>query len=526
MFNNWRTTDNDIVNPPMYVEFYMYNVTNLFDVIIYGDMIEVEVIGPYTYKMRQEKYDIEYNSDWSQVMFATTDEYTFMPDMSVGPESDEFINVDLAFLGGVQLFYATEGKPLEVSQNLLCDIGGDTGKAQACLFGRRNVTESLFSQFSLDVLLSEKLYFGSRPMNPDFQFFERCYSNEDCAVKDTDRYNYGLGGACELTYSNDAEPNSSLWIPYLFCKDPSRTNGSDIRDVLLTGHGHFDDLWKYVKWHGNDSIWYWNVTTDNTTNITSGIEYVAGTSMDLQWNTYLDQSDILTAWDETGLRRVTFQYVFEHEMYGITLWRFRTTDDLYDAQDPHYFGNGYYGFLNATTPSLVVHGSFSPTLVSMAYMAGVDTNYSTTFNCTNCPQIPADMSYDDLNANYGSFFDVQPTLGKVLRGVKRLQINNWIGQDFLFGNDSCAHCKYNKVPETFLPYCIYNFSASFNQTQADLVQDGLDDIDLAHAVRIAVLVLAIIFCVAMAIATFLLVRKWRSLSEVEVIQSSYYQRVN
>jgi len=348
MYENWRTTDNETMNPPMYVEFYLFNVTNLFDVIILGADYDIDVVGPYTYRLRQEKYDVEFNDDSSQVAYSISDEYTFQPNMSVGPESDEFINVDMPYLGGVWLFWETEGKGLEPSQELLCDIGGETGKYQACLFGRRNVTESIFSLFSMDIWISQKLYFTDRPMNPDFQLFERCYSTEDCATKDTDRYNYGLGGVCNLTYPNHM--NNSLFIPAQFCQDPSRTPGTDIRDVLYTGHGSFDDLWKYVKWHGNESIWFWNTSVDPETGYVSGLEWVNGSSLDLQYGTYLSQDDILVAWDESGLRRVTFQYVYEHELYGITLWRFRTTDDLYAGQDPHYFGNGYTGLLNASTP--------------------------------------------------------------------------------------------------------------------------------------------------------------------------------
>jgi len=518
LYEGWRTTDNDTVNPPMYLEFYIYNVSNYAEMIIDGAEAEITHFGPYTYKLRYEKYNIEYSDDNSEVGYEINTEYTFMPDMSYGPESDEYWNVDLPFLSGAQLFYATKGEPLETTQLILCDVGGETSKLQACLFGKRNVTEYVFSQWSSTIALSNHLYFNLRPVDPHFNLFPRCYGNEDCHTKQTQMTNFGLGGYCNLTFPNNHtnvnnRTNSTMFIPYQFCKDPANTPGTDIRTWEYTGHGTFDDVGKYILWRGNDSNWFWNNTQPDGT---IKLEYAAGAYGQYQFKPDLKDDDELTTWDDFAFRRVPLQYVNEHEEYGVTLWRFRTADSLFNGTDPYYYEDDIPGYLNATIISLLQFGSFSPTLASQAFNAGVPPEMR-NYNCTNCPEDIDELNPDDLNNLYGSWLDVSPRLGKVLSGAKRLQLNSIIGDPALFGNSSCItrKCPFNKIPYTYLPYVIYNFTASFNDTQAKLVRDGLDSIDLGHTMQKVTISLGVIFCVFFLFLAGWLWQRSKALAESE-----------
>jgi hypothetical protein len=119
MYENWRTTDNETINPPVYIEFMLYNITNL-DAFKKGAMPVVELNGPYTYKYREEKYNITYSDDFKEVSYSTSTEYTFVPERSNGKETDEIWNVNLPFLGGVELFYVVQGKKMTPTQYLPC----------------------------------------------------------------------------------------------------------------------------------------------------------------------------------------------------------------------------------------------------------------------------------------------------------------------------------------------------------------------------------------------------------------------
>jgi len=325
--------------------------------------------------------------------------------------------------------------------------------------------------------------------------------------------NYGLGGICNLTFP--ALETSPFFLNTTFCKDPADTPGTDIRIWQRTGRANLDDLWVIEKWFGNSSVGFWNTSINGDG--TERLETVTGTHSDLQFKTSLDKSDTPTIFDGTAFRRVGFQYQFEHEMYGITLWRFRTNDDLYcGSSDPYYFG-APKGMLNVSTPSLIVHGGVSPMYASLAWQAGVDEEVRAGYICSNCPEIDPDLSNDDLNALYGSWVDVNPRLGKTLRGSETSQFSVLIGQDYLFGDENCRkeECPYRNVPEVYLPVIFFNMTVSFNQTQADEVQDGLDELSMADSIRSATLIGGSVLCAVLFITSCVLFGIWRKAQQEE-----------
>jgi hypothetical protein len=378
------------------------------------------------------------------------------------------------------------------------------GPDQACLFGERNVTEMIFSQYSADLALAGSTYFPDRPMNKIFQLFTRCYNPSDCYEKNTDMVNYGLGGRCNMVYPNN---KSATFINYTFCQDPARTpSGTDIRMTVKTGQdGTMDDMWKISKWLGNESIWFWNTGFDEN-GLPTNPEMCDGTSLELQFPINVGSGDVLKIWDDNAMRSVDMVFVssFDND-YGIPVYRFRTTDELYAGTDPYYYSQGIPGFLNATMTGLVTKGGFTPILASRMYQAGADPAIRALVNCTNCPEIPDGLSNDELDIEWGSFVEVNPELGKSLRGQKKLQLNVAIGQPELYANTI-----YGAIPLAYLPFLTYNMSEGMNETQKDIINDGLDSLHFGQKARKAILIVSIIFTFISGFLAVGLFFRWRT----------------
>eukprot|EP00456_Euglypha_rotunda_P085865 TRINITY_DN867_c0_g1_i4.p1 TRINITY_DN867_c0_g1~~TRINITY_DN867_c0_g1_i4.p1 ORF type:complete len:514 (+),score=41.04 TRINITY_DN867_c0_g1_i4:150-1691(+) len=476
-----------------------------------GALPQVTLCGPYVYKYREEKFNIEFSDDWSQVSYEVSTEYTFQPDRSNGSESDMLWTVNLPFLSGVQTFYSTQNHGLDDETFIGCKLFGETGIYQACLFGLRNVTEIIWTQYNFEIELSNSEFFINRPMNPNVGLLTKCSGPDDCHVQNTDRVNFGLGGSCTLVYPNN-KTGTSDFINATFCLDPIQDGTEDkIKWYVTTGHGGtLDDLWKIRKWMGNDSIWFWNTTYDPVTGLPNRVEPIAGANIMFQFKRFLDKSDILQTFDDNALQSVYLQYVKENNLYDVPLWRFRTTDALYAGNDPFYFGNGTMGMHNVSTPALIVHGAPAPIFASRIFMAGADPKYKSMFNCTGCPYVDPTLSNDDYDYIYGSWLELNPELGKVLRGSKSTQFNAEIGQDYLFGSGA-QNDYYSNLTYAMLPVLSVNMTVSFNDTQANIVNDGLDDLHFGQNAEKGIRIASYIAFGLLAVAAVLCWCRWRML---------------
>jgi len=194
--------------------------------------------------------------------------------------------------------------------------------------------------------------------------------------------------------------------------------------------------------------------------------------------------------------------------YGITCNRYRTYDALYSSQESKYFGNKTtVGFLNATISGLITKGGFTPIYASRMFQAGVDPKLRNLTTCLNCPTVPEGLTLDELDITYGSFVDVNPDLGKSLRGQKQIQLNVELGQPWLWGGT-----RYAPIPAAFLPYLTYNMTVQLNQTQADIVNDGLNSLHMGLELRKGILIASVVLVFISGFLCVGLFFRWRTIS--------------
>ena len=90
------------LNPslPIYMNFHFFNVTNV-DEVLAGEKPVLEEQGPYVYREKREKVNIEFNEDNSEVSYNEKISFFFEPSMSAGSEDDIVSNYNLPFIGTI-----------------------------------------------------------------------------------------------------------------------------------------------------------------------------------------------------------------------------------------------------------------------------------------------------------------------------------------------------------------------------------------------------------------------------------------
>ncbi|GAB5373224.1 hypothetical protein AAMO2058_001732000 [Amorphochlora amoebiformis] len=69
-YNKWRDPFNhDPDRAVKYTKIYMFNLTNLDAVLTSGDVPNFEEIGPYTYKVEAEYYNVSFLNDSTEVFY-------------------------------------------------------------------------------------------------------------------------------------------------------------------------------------------------------------------------------------------------------------------------------------------------------------------------------------------------------------------------------------------------------------------------------------------------------------------------
>lgn len=83
---------------PVYMQFWVFNVTNADDVVKKGAKPVVEEVGPYSYREIRPRENVTFLNGSHLISYTQPKTYEFDKDMSVGSENDTFISVNLPVL--------------------------------------------------------------------------------------------------------------------------------------------------------------------------------------------------------------------------------------------------------------------------------------------------------------------------------------------------------------------------------------------------------------------------------------------
>uniref|UniRef100_UPI00398F43C6 lysosome membrane protein 2-like n=1 Tax=Pristiophorus japonicus TaxID=55135 RepID=UPI00398F43C6 len=147
-FENWENPP-----PPIYMQFYFFNVTNPGEVLDGGKPF-LEEKGPYTYREYNPKENVTFVEDGKLVSAMTPKTYVFVPELSAGdPETDLIRTVNIPVVLTGLLVRAAK----RVQVNVYVEkIGGfpQTGNVQTLVFPVMYLNESVL----IDDLSAAKLH--------------------------------------------------------------------------------------------------------------------------------------------------------------------------------------------------------------------------------------------------------------------------------------------------------------------------------------------------------------------------------
>ncbi|XP_062899554.1 lysosome membrane protein 2-like isoform X2 [Mobula hypostoma] len=208
-FETWRNPP-----PPIYMQFYFFNVTNPEEVL-QGKKPFVEERGPYTYREYKPKENVTFTDDGNLVSAVTPKTYVFVPELSIGdPEVDLIRTLNIPVVTVINMAKSSSYRILLAEALLIAE--------KESLFTTRTAHELLWGY--KDPVLTVIHYI----------------------LSDVDDY-FGLY---------------------------NKMNGTDDGDYLfLTGKMNYKNFTRILEWRGSQSLNWWTTDTCNMINGTDGTSF-------------------------------------------------------------------------------------------------------------------------------------------------------------------------------------------------------------------------------------------------------------
>ncbi|XP_071769611.1 lysosome membrane protein 2c [Centroberyx gerrardi] len=199
--------------PPVYMQFYFFNLTNPLEVMD-GDRPAVVEIGPYTYREYRPMEQVNFLDNGTKVAAVNTKTYIFQPNMSRGPESDLIRTVNIPAMTVMERF-----KDQPFMANLISAY-------------MRSSNEALFTTRTAGELL---------------------WGYEDGLLKALKVFQPDLDDVVGLFYKANA------------------TNDGNY--VFFTGQQNYKDFARVDTWNGERSLDWWTTDECNMINGTNGASF-------------------------------------------------------------------------------------------------------------------------------------------------------------------------------------------------------------------------------------------------------------
>ncbi|XP_029507766.2 lysosome membrane protein 2c [Oncorhynchus nerka] len=199
--------------PPVYMQFYFFNVTNPAEVLK-GERPAVLEVGPYTYREFRPMERVNFLENGTKVSAVNTKTYVFQSDMSKGPESDLIRTVNIPAMTVMEKF-----KDTSVIANIISSY-------------MKSVNEGLFTTHTVGELL---------------------WGYEDGLLKALKVVDPTLDDVFGLFYKQNATDDGEY--------------------VFLTGQQSYKDFAVIDQWKGRSSLTWWTTDECNMINGTNGASF-------------------------------------------------------------------------------------------------------------------------------------------------------------------------------------------------------------------------------------------------------------
>ncbi|KAG9354108.1 hypothetical protein JZ751_012232 [Albula glossodonta] len=199
--------------PPVYMQFYFFNVTNPIEVLN-GERPAVFELGPYTYREFRPMEQVSFSVNGTKVSAINPKTYIFEPNMSRGPENDIIRTLNIPVMTVMEKY-----KNNPVISNVISAL-------------MRSENEGLFTTHTVGELL---------------------WGYEDALLKSLSKLVPSIDPQFGLFYKMNATGDGEY--------------------VFLTGEQNYRDFARVVEWKGESSLNWWSTDECNMINGTNGASF-------------------------------------------------------------------------------------------------------------------------------------------------------------------------------------------------------------------------------------------------------------
>lgn len=397
------------VNPaPLTLTAYVYHVVNPVE-LIEGATPIIEEMGPYVYHQYTTNYDLAYGNDATDfppesssenkrrtIAFRTYSWYEFIPELSVGPETDNLTTVNMPFVS-MRAYYESKGMytPIYDLFTMFSTYKGSTEAER--LFSNRTVHEALFGWEDPTLELLDQTYrgyitnyasFNASLLNPyNDQFMNIIYTGTGDDLAQVRNY---------LVYHNQSFIAT--------CPLPSAT---DMCDLEL-------------------EIPAWNNNTNGpplANGDPSDVAVLRGNDGSV-FPTPINEQSVLTTYYTPFIRSIDLEYIQPSTYKGVPLLQFGFPPEFFANSTVYppnaaYFQDGPNGLINLTD----VQGTI-PLYVSPPRFGGLAAD--ATFGDTTLAGALNISFLGSASEISGTIYEVEPQSGVTFHVLTSSQVNVYI----------------------------------------------------------------------------------------------------
>ncbi|XP_076331595.1 platelet glycoprotein 4-like isoform X2 [Tachypleus tridentatus] len=356
-FENWKN-----IPVPIYVKFFIFNITNPLDVMNEGAKPVVKEIGPYTFKQTRKKEIVGWDEKQGTIQYKDVKTYVFQPDLSIGTQEEMVYVVNAPLLGIAKI--ATE-RISRIIQPLFMPILSSLLKHyKEELIIKRMVQQILFHGYEVRLL------------------------------KDLSRLVQPFVKLPHLL------PNNTFG---LFYGKNDTTSGVF---SVFTGIGDSSKFTVVNTWKNKKFLPYWGSKYCNMINGTDGGQFPP----------HVDKKDVLYVFSTDLCRSLYLEYEREVNILGIKAYRFTTPAKLFanprTNPDNQCFCKDDKKCLHAGAIDLTTCKNGAPVVASAPHFYQGSKEY-----------IEGVVGLNPVKEQHQTFLDIEPMTGLVLNARKRIQLS-------------------------------------------------------------------------------------------------------
>lgn len=184
--------------PPIviYDSFYFFNVTNAINVTLYGEIPQLNQVGPFVFRQEREKVNITWSLDETLVGYDQIRRWHYEPDLSNGSLNDSIYHLNVPLVSSADYIRRRNFEPWE-RNFMYYSINQMHILTDSVLFPRHTIGELMFDGYT-DLLIKEASQLAFEDMSIPFNRFGWLYGKNNSAGNNRFQIYTGKGDLSSL----------------------------------------------------------------------------------------------------------------------------------------------------------------------------------------------------------------------------------------------------------------------------------------------------------------------------------------